>query len=109
MFTNAVEMKEFFANNNGIEEIPEDIFRFNHKLENVNMEYNKISSLPENLFVNNYNIRWISFSNNQLTFLPANLLDHAGLLIEFRAEKNKIKEYFIKLKANKPHLEKFSV
>lgn len=108
MFTNAAVMRELWANNNGIEELPEDIFRLNYDLDNVNMNRNKISSLPENLFATNSKIRFISFSNNRLTFLPPNLLDHNGLLIEFSAESNQIKEYPPKLKANKPLLEKFS-
>lgn len=86
----ASNLRDFYANGNSIELIPEDLFAYSPNLNAVDLKNNKIKVLPENLFAKNPKMTHIFLSSNNIAKLPAHLLRWNPLMVEFTAHGNAI-------------------
>lgn len=86
----AMNLREFYFNNNAIVMIPEELFINSPNLNAVNFNNNQIKVISENLFGKNPKMTHIFLQNNQIISLPPKLLFWNPLMIEFNSDGNGI-------------------
>ncbi|KAL7051765.1 hypothetical protein ACKWTF_004608 [Chironomus riparius] len=87
--------------NNKIQQVPENFYAENPKLDHLSLEGNKLTTLPENIFINQKELRSLYLIKNQITFLPPNIFKSLISLKDLQISFNKIKilhpEWFVNL------------
>lgn len=90
MFRSNGKLREVHFEGNLISSsIPEDLFSFNHELEEISIRYTKIAKLPKNLLKNLRSLKIVNFSESQIDSIPVNFFTDSKKLekIDFRGNR----------------------
>lgn len=89
-FENFHELRDINLCCNKLKYLPENIFKNNPKLENIELYNNELTSIPFGFFDKFENIQIINLNRNKLESLPENLFKTTTKLREIRIRINKI-------------------